>query len=385
VNVRFLVVVLFVVGCAKAPEPASKLAATVAADGGIDEDGANKTRRKKRDPDQERRIRALSADVAALERRLDGGAFGDYAIVNAHEHLRDVGDLEKYLPAARKAGIRRTVVVASPEFTIKGQGSKGEPSMSENFAVLLAAAKEHPDEIVPFFTIDPKDPDKLARAQRHVAAGGKGIKLYSGHTNFYDQPLDEASMEPLLAYLEQERLPINWHINLEKWLDDFERVLTKHPGLNIMVPHYGVLFWKTDPQKIERLKRLLRAHPTLFIDTSLGTREILIDGLQAMSETREAWRKLVAEFPDRVLFGTDAVITGNREKTTRWYFAVMQATRDQLEKESFSTPLAAAYSKYADADMDPDGTFEGLALEPALLKKIYEENPARWLNGPSTK
>lgn len=382
---RFLVVALLLTGCAKPPPGSKNVAPTmVAADGGVDEEGANKKKRK-RDPDQERRIRALTADVAMLERRLDGGAFSDHAIINAHEHLRAVSDLDKYLPAARKAGIVKTIVVASPEFTIKGQGNKGEPGMSENFAVLLQAAQRYPDEIVPFFTIDPKDPDKLARAQKHVAAGGKGVKLYSGHSNFYEQALDEQGMEPLLAYLETERIPINWHINLEKWLDDFERVLTKHPRLNVMVPHYGVLFWKTSPEKLERLRRLMRAHPSLYLDTSLGTREILIDGLQAMSETRETWRKLIVEFPDRLLFGTDAVITGNREKTTRWYFEVIEATRDQLEKESFSTPLAAAYSKYADADMDPDGTFEGMALEPALLKKIYEENPARWLNGPSTK
>ncbi len=350
----------------------------------VDETGTGAPPRKKKDPDQERRIRALTAEIAALQHVKDGG--GDlttpYRIVNAHEHLKALGDLDKYLPSARKAGIVKTIVVASPEFTIQGKGPQGGPSMSENFeGALLAAAKKYPDEIVPFFTLDPKDPDKLVRAQKHVEMGGKGLKLYTGHTNFKQEALDHPDMMPVYAWLEQIGLPVNWHINLERNFDEFERVMTQYPRLNVMIPHYGVLFWKSSPEQIARLKKMLREHPRMFIDTSLGTREILISGLDSMDATRDLWRQLIEEFPDRFLYGTDAVITGNREKTPRWYFQVMQATRGQLEAESFHTDLAAAYSKYAKPEMDPDGTFEGLALSPATLKKIYEDNPARWLSG----
>ncbi len=332
----------------------------------------------------QRKLKALETQLAVAEAQLDPLQKREALLpaVNVHEHLLYKRHLENYLPAARAFAVEKTVLVASPQFTLFGKGAKGEPIMSENFAVLLEVAKEHPDEIVPFFTVSPEDEDFLARAKRHVAAGGKGVKLYTGHSNLHDRPLDAPELMPLYAYFEEIGLPINWHINLAKWHVEFDRVMSKHPKLNVMVPHYGVCFWRPE-EHMPIVAGLMRKYPNLYVDTSLGTREILIDGLYRMAEHKPLFRAFFEEFQDRIVWGTDAVITGNVEKTPSWYAKVLAGTRDQLEREQFQFPLAEGYSRYFKKGRDPTGVVEGLALPQEILKKVYRDNALRWLDRPA--
>lgn len=333
--------------------------------------------------DDERVVRALEAEVASLKRELSEGKRSDYmGLINAHEHLYKMKDLERYLPAARKAGIAATVFVASPIFTLEGKGEKGEPGMSKNFEdVLLEAAKQYPNEVIPFCTLDPNDSDKLERLKKHVAMGCKGLKMYSGHSNFVgDQgPLDKPGMDEVYAYLEETQLPVNWHINLAKLMDDFEKIIAKHPKLNLMVPHYGVSFWKPKEPTLARLKEVMRKHKNVYVDTSLGTREILLNGMAAMEPALDDFRQFFTEFQDQIVWGTDSVVTGNSEKTPGWYSKVIWATRDHLEKDVFTTELAAAYSKYFQKGRDGEGRYQGLALPATVLQKVYVDNAKKWL------
>lgn len=331
----------------------------------------------------QRKIKALETQVAVLQRQLGPAHKRPEMLpaINVHEHLLYQRHLDSYLPAARAFGVEKTVIVASPRFTLFGKGEQGEPSMSKNFDVVLKAAKAYPGEIVPFFTISPDDEDALARAKKHVAAGGKGVKLYSGHSNLHKKPLDAPELMPLYAYLEETGLPINWHINLSKWHGEFERVMDKHPKLNVMVPHLGVCFWRPE-QHMPIMARLMRKYPNLYVDTSLGTREILIDGLYRVAEHKALFQQFFDEFQDRIVWGTDAVITGNKEKTPSWYAKVIAATRDQLEQDQFQFPLAEGYSTYFKKGRDPTGVIEGLALPEPIQKKIYRDNALNWLGRP---
>jgi predicted TIM-barrel fold metal-dependent hydrolase len=332
----------------------------------------------------ERVIRALEAENADLKRRIaEGKASSKFpGMINAHEHLYKMKDLERYLPAARAAGVSATVVVASPIFTLEGNGPKGEPGMSKNFEeVIIEASKQFPGEIIPFCTIDPTSSQKLETLKKHVAMGCKGLKIYSGHSNFAADhgPLDKPDMDAVYAYLEETQLPMNWHINLAKFMPQFEAVLSKHPKLNVMIPHYGVSFWKPKEPTLAKLKEIMRTHKNVFVDTSLGTREILLDGMAAMEPAREDFQQFFLEFQDQIVWGTDSVITGNIEKTPTWYTKVIWATRDHLEKDVLTTDLAAAYSKYFRKGRDADGRYQGLALPEDVLKKVYVDNAKRWL------
>ncbi len=330
----------------------------------------------------ERVVRALEAEVAALTRQVaTGAASARTGLINAHEHLYELKHLERYLPAARQAGIGATVFVASPKFTIMGSGDKGEPMMSDNFATILEAKKQYPGEVIPFCTIDPHDDDKLERLKRHVAAGCMGLKLYSGHSNFYKDhgPFDAPGMDEVYRYLEETQLPVNWHVNLAKYMTEFTAVIEKHPTMNVMVPHYGVVFWNPKGPALEQLKALMRKHKNLLVDTSLGTREILLNGMATMEPALADFRAFFVEFQDQIVWGTDSVVTGNEEKTPGWYAKVIWATRDQLEKDVFTTELAAGYSKYYQKGRDGEGRYQGLALPPEILQKVQIDNARRWL------
>jgi len=321
------------------------------------------------------------AEIAHLKERVQNQdeRTRKWPIINVHEHLLQSKHLPAYLAAARRIGVAQTVVVTSPEFTLFGKGTKGEPTMSKNWLNVKLAAKTYPGEIIPFMTIDPKDPDRLKKAKRMVSEGALGVKLYTGHSNLYEKPLDDPSMDEIYAYLEEMQLPINWHINLTKFSGEFENVMKKYPKLNVMVPHYGVAFWR--PKKLADMARLMRTYPGLYLDTSLGTREILLDGMRVIEreDVLPKFKAFLEEFQDRIVYGSDSVITGNKEKTTNWYYLVLAATMDHLEEDTFTFPLAEAYSRYFKKGKDPAGRFRGFGLSDEKAKKIYVDNAKAWL------
>ena len=299
----------------------------------------------------------------------------EFRVVNAHDHLYMRKHLDKYLAAARKCGIVRTLFVASSDYTLKGSGNDPAKGNDWNTEEILRAAKEFPTEIVPFCTIHPRDPEKLEKIRKYVAEGAKGLKLYTGHGNFYDRPLDAEEMLPIYEYCEQTNLPICWHVNLVEYKDEFSRVMAKYPKLTVIVPHFGVTFYQpTGPHFIE-LQTLLDTYPNLYTDTSFGTRNILVQGLEKVSQYPEIFRAFCIKYSDRIFFGTDMVVTGNKEKTTQWIEAVLRACRDVLEKDRYSFYMAAAGSPYAAPQSNNvRGELRGLALPEEVLRKIYETN-----------
>jgi predicted TIM-barrel fold metal-dependent hydrolase len=177
------------------------------------------------------------------------------------------------------------------------------------------------------------------------------------------------------AYCEETRLPICWHVNIVKYLAEFERVMARYPRLKVIVPHFGVTFFHPQDPPFREFARLMDTYPYLYTDTSFGTRNILIDGLEAVSRDPKPFRDVILKYQDRVLFGTDMVVTGNREKTEQWIADVLRACRDVLEKDAYSFAMGARGSPYASkTSTNAAGIFRGLALDDNTLRKIYETN-----------
>lgn len=299
----------------------------------------------------------------------------DFKVFNAHEHLFSEKYLDKYLKAAAATGVASTLFVASSEFTLKGEGFDPAKGNDENSAELNRLANQHPGKIVPFCTIHPSDPAVLDKVKRFVAEGARGLKLYTGHGNFYDRPLDDESMFPVYAYCEETQLPICWHVNLLKYAAEFERVMTKFPKLVVIVPHFGVTFWRPEGPEFALFQTLLDRFPNLYTDTSFGTREILVGGLENVSRAPEIFRAVFEKYSDRILWGTDMVVTGNREKTAEWIEAVLRACRDVLEKDTYVFFMGARGSLYAQKEANNTyGIYRGLNLPDDILKKVYETN-----------
>lgn len=320
------------------------------------------------------------ADLITSRENLFAPSLKDFRVVNAHDHLYRIQDFERYLPAADALGIAKTIFVASSEYTIKGKGGDKEKDNDVNSKEVLACAAKYPDKVVPFVTLTPKTPDKVALLQGYVAQGAKGLKLYTGHSDFHDVPLDDPEMLPVYAWAEQEQFPIVWHVNLNNFQDELTRVLLKYPKLRVMIPHFGVGFFDTQGKILDRLGEILDTYPNVYVDTSFGTREILVSGMERVSMVPDVFKRFYEKHQDRILFGTDMVVTGNKEKTTEWISSVIRACRDMHEKPEYVFWMAAKGGAYADKNTNNIyGRLRGLALPPEILKKIYETNAEKFL------
>ncbi len=306
-------------------------------------------------------------------------------VINGHEHLYKIDHLKNYMKAADEMGIEKTVLVASSSFTFMGKEGKREEGYEWSSDEVLNAAKAYPGKIIPFCSIYSGAPDKLDQLKRHVAAGAQGLKLYSGHSEFYDRKLDDPTMTEVYRYCQETSLPIVWHVNMESYGSEFVRVLEAFPKLKVILPHFGVTFFRPKSQGFAELQVLLGRFPGLYVDISFGTRQILVQGLEVVSENVDIFRPFFEKYPDKIIYGTDMVITGNKEKTADWYEACIRAMRDMLEKERYHFYLGAKGSNYAYAPANNIyGEFRGLALPGDILGKVYRANILKVLERPGT-
>jgi len=298
-----------------------------------------------------------------------------YAVVNAHDHLYREKDLERYFPAAEQTGVVKTLFVASSEFTIMGQGHDPAKGNEWNSREMLRLAKKYPDKIIPFVTLHPDDENKVGLLEAYRDEGAMGLKLYTAHGGFYDRPLLAEEMLPVYAWCEANNFPIVWHVNLTRYASEFTRVMLKYPKLKVIVPHFGQGYYRPGGREMQTLSEIMDHYPGVYTDTSFGTRQILVAGMESVSANPGPVIDFIEKYQDRVLWGTDMVVTGNREKTVEWQAEVLQACRDLLEKDVYYYSKARADSPYAKANStNTEGKLRGLHLPPHILKKIYETN-----------
>ncbi len=303
-----------------------------------------------------------------------------FTIINGHDHLYKRSHLPKYLQAAERTGVDRTLFVASNGYTLLGDKKRMHDLYDWNIEEILDASHDNPGKIIPFGTLDPEDPNKLEKLKRYERQGIDGLKLYSGHGNMYTLALDHEDMLPIYAFCQEEGLPILWHVRFDRYLKQFVNVLDQFPDLKVIVPHFGVAFYRPKSPGWQQLQDLLDRYPNLYIDCSFGTRAILVHGLEIVSENRELFRSFFERYSDRVVFGTDMVVTGNKEKTKEWVESVIRANRDWLEKDTYYFSMAAKASPYAlKRANNLYGKLRGLALPNDVLRRVYAENLERIL------
>lgn len=308
-----------------------------------------------------------------------------FKVINVHEHIKSKAEVPKLLKAMDELGVVMTVLVASPKQTTVG-GKYGWEGWAENSEEILAIAKEHPDRFVPFMTIGPDEPDAVKKLQDWRARGAKGVKLYTGHSTFYKlkrpdgkggftetpYPLDHASMLPIFEWAEKEQFPINWHVNSGTYDAEFRRVMDHYPKLRVDCPHHCMALGNLD-----RIREYFRAYPNLSMDTSHGYHEFMAGALRQISRRGDQFKALYTEFPDRFLWGQDSVITSHKKKTTPWIKRIARAYFGLFGRDEFKLPIYDKKYKFQREEVLP-----GLALPESFLRKMYEENPRRFLHLP---
>jgi predicted TIM-barrel fold metal-dependent hydrolase len=327
-------------------------------------------------------------------------------IIDVHEHIESLNKASVLKEVNQELNIEETILLVSPIETLTLNGSKSFTKYRQNAEEILKIAKEYPN-FLPFCTVSPLDPDAVEYIQDCIKRGGKGIKLYNGHSYYYDvfnMPLDSPRMMPIYAYAERNKIPLLYHINIGKYVEELERILEKYPDLVIDIPHFMV-----SSIELNRVAGLFDKYPNLYTDISFGSPEYLAAGLRRISNNAQKYIDFINKYSDRILFGTDMVITEIDFKDYDYIKNTLQCYMDMLEQKTFKCGRVNDYykeeaEKYEESfeNCKPkEGRYcisveekmnsrtrwynetrslNGLNLSEEILQKIYWDNPLKFLS-----
>jgi predicted TIM-barrel fold metal-dependent hydrolase len=288
-------------------------------------------------------------------------------IVDAHVHLTGRGAVPELLGLLDRHGIRRAVVLSTPD-AAAGRGGSGLSGYREGNEVVLQAAAAHPDRFLPFVALDlGRDPP--AYLDELLRRGACGVKIYQGNQSFHERPLDDPAHRPLFELLERGSIPVLLHVNTVAYRPELERLLNAFPHLNAVCAH--LCSSRTD---LDRFESIRDAFPRLLFDTSHGSSKPAAEGFLHLERERDRFRRILEKTPERFLFGSD-LVTDLALPTARaeWDMQV-RANLGLLRAPTFSfwrpTGPGAALSP---------GEYRGLELPADLLRPILEDNAKRWL------
>jgi len=212
----------------------------------------------------------------------------------------------------------------------------------------IAAAKRHPDRLIPFCCIDPRTSHSGGRAglramlREYVDQGAQGFGEHKAGL-----PIDHPKMQALYEVCDDLKLPVLFHTDQERGMDSpglphLENVLKSFP--NVAFIGHGPGFWASISGDATAgdlggyptgavkpggaLDRLFDAYRNLWGDLSAGS------GAGALARDRDFGRRFLIRRADRLLFGTDYLKPGQNvpqfELLAR--FDLPPAVRAQIER-----------------------------------------------------
>ena len=176
---------------------------------------------------------------------------------------------------------------------------------------VFAFYEQNPNEVVPFFSVNPNRKDALNLIEKYHKMGFKGGKLLH---SYWETDLNDKRYEPYFRLLSELRLPLVIHVGDEnslasnKALESIEQL--KSPlnlGCRIVCAHMGassdgvLSMFSRDPEKLGAnyftLLRWLREFDGLYADVS---------ALLCINKARILPHlKTQTQIHDKILFGTD--------------------------------------------------------------------------------
>jgi predicted TIM-barrel fold metal-dependent hydrolase len=279
--------------------------------------------------------------------------------------MENMEDVEVYLNAVEPLGIKKTVLLGSPEVTLYQRG--GFDEYDKNNAELLEIKEAYPGKFEVLCTTYWHDPLQVEKAQECYEKGAKGIKLYNGHGSFYELPLDDPTMLPLYEFIEDNGLILLFHVNSNKYLDEFERVLDAYPDMKVICPHFCLI-----SKKLKTLTRLMDEHPNLYTDLSFGFIEYTVAGFNRFTNNHSDFKKFITKYRNRVFLGTDQVITNVKTQAHPEFVDLLMQTHMRIlgdEEFDFEVSWPQEHST----------TFRGLDLDEETLDWVLRKGPAEIL------
>ncbi len=197
----------------------------------------------------------------------------------------------------------------------------------------------------------------------YIASHGKTLVAHIAEPKDCWMPLDSITVKGDRDYFKNNP---QYHMYLHpdypsyiELVNSRDNMLAKHPNLKVVGCHLGSLEWDVD-----ELAKRLDKYPNFAVDISARIAHF-------QYQDREKVKNFLIKYQDRILYGTDIVITENRK---------MEDIKTQ-----FINSWTADW-KYFTTDQeltsnDLNFPFKGLKLDTKVLKKIYYENALKWYPG----
>ena len=178
----------------------------------------------------------------------------------------------------------------------------------------------------------------------------------------------------IYAYCEQENIPILYHINSGRFSTEFEHILQEFPELIIVAPHFML-----STNNLTRLDRFMKEYPQLYLDISFGHPDFLVAGFGRISNNYSSFQDFILTYRERIIYGTDLVVTTYQAKNRAYIGDVHLAYMDLLEKKEYILPVSIynMMTKEARKNIDPNRVYHGLNLDAETLRMIYHDNAER--------
>lgn len=302
--------------------------------------------------------------------------YGFHHIVDLSGGTPDT-NLAAHLEQARASGGRITVFMTLPGIELRRAG------FGERIASMLARAKD---------------------------MGAKGLKVYKGLGISYTDhegkriAVDDPRLDAVFDAAGQLGMPVAIHTadpkafwlpvtpdneryeeltvhpawamhglavpSWEQLLDELERRVERHPETTFIAVHFGCAAEEPD-----RVARMLRKHPNLYIDTAARFPEFGRHPPQRM-------RDFFIQFQDRILYGTDLgvgiepldIVTGSSGRELPTLEEV-----DQFFSSSYRYLETSETRLPSPTPIQGGWTLAGIALPNEVLAKVYWGNAARLL------
>lgn len=227
--------------------------------------------------------------------------------------------------------------------------------------------------------------DIEAQARQYMDMGFDGIKMVELKPMVYKQlgrpTLSSDKYEGMWKFMEETGAPVLLHMGdpetywdikrvtkmalergwfcgdgtfppLEDFYADVERVVDKHPKLNVSLAHF--YFLSAQP---ERAAKFLDRHPYARFDITPG-REMY----ENFSKSPDVWRDFFIRYQDRILYGTDNGWGGSQEAEAKYELADLNAS---VQHRFLQT--ADSFEGYGFA-------VKGIDLPEKVLEKLYYKN-----------
>jgi len=304
-----------------------------------------------------RKARRISEQLLAVKDKLY--LDGLYGKIDMHEHYWITGNIDLFLKALGCFGISKVVLLPTGL-------SPDNKFYRVNSLFLMMWAKQYPDQIIPFCTIDEADPRAAEFVEQYILAGAKGVKLIGGHPAYYDEPLNSENMYKVYQKAAEYDVPVLLHgslINIPELQDQLDQVYSDFPEVTFIHAHYGQTLMKGI--NLDVIAELLDKHPNLYIDLSMGSG---ITGYHRyLKQDLETIRNFVIEYQDRILFGSDLILYFATNDLD-WLYQRIRCEIDLCQKTEFTCEFGMS-----------DWVHQGFDLDEEILRKLYYENPKKVL------